>query len=63
MKKNDKYNSPCIGVCSISDEYCIGCLRTIEEIESWSVLSNEYKKKILTRVAIHRNNKSNYMKK
>ena len=44
--------SPCIDVCKIDYKsgYCIGCNRTIEEITNWSILSDQQKKKILTKV-------------
>ena len=44
--------SPCIAVCKIDYEsgYCIGCKRTIEEITNWSILNDQQKKKILTKV-------------
>lgn len=32
--------SPCVKVCSLDERgYCAGCLRTLEEIARWSVLS------------------------
>ena len=32
--------SPCIKVCLLDERgYCVGCLRTVEEIARWSVLS------------------------
>ena len=44
--------SPCIAVCKIDYEsgYCIGCKRAIEEINNWSILNDQQKKKILTKV-------------
>lgn len=27
--------SPCVGVCELKDNVCIGCNRTIEEITNW----------------------------
>ena len=44
--------SPCVAVCKIDYEsgYCIGCKRTIEEITNWSILNDQQKKKILTKV-------------
>lgn len=29
--------SPCVGVCSMDDltGYCLGCYRTLEEIQQW----------------------------
>ena len=26
-------NSPCVGICKLEDDICIGCDRTIEEIK------------------------------
>ena len=30
-------SSPCIGVCKLVDDVCVGCDRTIEEISNWVV--------------------------
>jgi predicted Fe-S protein YdhL (DUF1289 family) len=35
--------------------YCVGCLRTIEEIASWLELTNEEKLAVLRRVDERRN--------
>jgi predicted Fe-S protein YdhL (DUF1289 family) len=37
-----RIDSPCIKVCSLDERtgYCLGCLRTIEEIASWSQMDN-----------------------
>lgn len=32
-------SSPCIGVCKIDSDVCVGCLRTLEEIANWRSLS------------------------
>jgi hypothetical protein len=29
--------SPCIGVCKLVDDVCVGCDRTVEEITNWVV--------------------------
>ncbi len=34
------YHSPCVSICTLDvdkdgTEYCIGCMRTVEEIGSW----------------------------
>ncbi len=35
----DKPDSPCIGVCTLSDEdRCLGCRRTLDEIDGWEEL-------------------------
>ena len=33
--------SPCINVCKIENDVCIGCGRTLEEIAHWTSMSNE----------------------
>ena len=38
--------SPCIGVCTIIDNKCIGCLRTNEEIKNWLYFSEKKRKEI-----------------
>lgn len=37
--------SPCIGVCSMHDStgFCLGCYRSIEEIQQWWDLDNTQK--------------------
>ncbi len=44
-----KVESPCINVCQIdeSNSYCIGCLRTLEEISNWQSYSEKKKKNII----------------
>jgi len=37
--------TPCIGVCKLQDDICIGCHRTIEEIkEAYDKLVNKHSK-------------------
>ena len=38
--------SPCIGVCTLIGDKCIGCLRTRKEIANWLYFSDEKRKKI-----------------
>lgn len=42
--------SPCIGLCSMDDltGLCLGCYRTIEEIQGWWELDAEQKKAVIT---------------
>ena len=44
------YNSPCNKQCQLINSTCKGCLRTIDEIANWSLLSNEKKIKIFNRI-------------
>ncbi|WP_372871016.1 DUF1289 domain-containing protein [Shewanella sp.] len=40
--------SPCVARCGLNDEdYCMGCLRHIDEIVGWSQASDERKLEIL----------------
>lgn len=42
--------SPCIKICCIECDVCIGCGRTIEQISSWLVYTNEEKLKIIEEI-------------
>jgi predicted Fe-S protein YdhL (DUF1289 family) len=42
--------SPCIKLCKIKDDVCIGCKRTLEEIAQWSRLTDEQRQEIIERV-------------
>ncbi len=41
--------SPCVGICILDDKagICKGCLRNMEEIESWSSMSEEERYEVL----------------
>ncbi|MCE9599351.1 MAG: DUF1289 domain-containing protein [Spirochaetia bacterium] len=50
--------SPCIDVC-IMDDYngmCRGCLRTLEEIENWSRLSDPEKSQLIELIEERKSN-------
>lgn len=32
-------SSPCIGICEVVDNHCMGCLRSLDEIAGWARLS------------------------
>ena len=38
--------SPCIGVCTLIDNKCVGCFRTKEQINRWLYFSDNERKKI-----------------
>jgi uncharacterized protein len=43
--------SPCIGVCKIDDEgFCMGCVRTIDEIRNWSIMLPEQRNNTLENI-------------
>ncbi|MET1026967.1 MAG: DUF1289 domain-containing protein [Dongiaceae bacterium] len=45
--------SPCISVCQMDNKtgYCIGCLRTIDEIRDWIISTPDERNRILARIA------------
>ena len=45
-----KVKSPCIKVCKLQDNICIGCFRNIEEIKKWKRLTNKEKIVILNKL-------------
>ena len=55
--------SPCIGVCTIVANICIGCFRSKEEIQNWLYYSeNERKritKKCIKKMKLNIKNKNN----
>ncbi|MDO8313777.1 MAG: DUF1289 domain-containing protein [Rugosibacter sp.] len=44
-------SSPCINVCRMQDNLCLGCYRTLDEIATWSQMSDAEKMQILSKVA------------
>jgi predicted Fe-S protein YdhL (DUF1289 family) len=48
---DDVVESPCINVCKIENDVCIGCGRTLEEIAHWTRITNEERKLINERVS------------
>jgi len=42
--------SPCIGVCTVDkvEKICIGCLRTLNEIGAWRVMSYDEKAAVVS---------------
>lgn len=47
--------SPCVARCGLNDDdYCMGCLRHIDEIVGWSQASDERKLEILASLPARR---------
>ncbi len=53
---DDSVPSPCISVCQVDDasDLCIGCLRHIDEIRDWPILTAPEKRAVLDRCAARR---------
>ena len=47
QERSQPIASPCLNVCKIKNNICIGCYRTLDEISVWSSLSNENRSKIM----------------
>ena len=45
--------SPCLKICQVrkGDEVCVGCLRSMDEIRDWIILSREEKLQVLENIA------------
>lgn len=53
MSNEVEIESPCVGVCTMDEAtgYCLGCYRTIEEIQGWWDLDNTAKKSVIEETA------------
>ena len=49
---NTEVASPCVNICQMdpASGYCIGCLRTIDEIMNWLDLNNDQKRAIVAQL-------------
>jgi len=47
---SENLESPCIGVCALDGVTCLGCGRSVDEIESWARASDAEKTAILERI-------------
>ena len=54
-----KIESPCINICKIDDKVCVGCGRTLEEIQRWRRFSTEQRQEIM-KILPQRLNKDNF---
>jgi len=50
---NDDVVSPCVSVCQMDEAsgWCVGCLRTLDEIAFWSVLDFDDKVAVMAQLA------------
>jgi predicted Fe-S protein YdhL (DUF1289 family) len=47
--------SPCVGLCELgSDGFCVGCLRSVDEITRWINMSEGERRWIMDHVLIER---------
>ncbi|HET9107923.1 MAG TPA: DUF1289 domain-containing protein [Steroidobacteraceae bacterium] len=51
----DRPRSPCIKLCSLDERgYCVGCLRTADEIGRWTSMSAEEQWRVVAQLAKRR---------
>ena len=50
VKSISRVVSPCINICTLQDEFCIGCGRSTQEIAEWSKATIKRKREILERL-------------
>lgn len=46
----EKIKSPCLHICELENNVCIGCKRTKDEISKWRTYTDEEKEKVLNRI-------------
>lgn len=46
-KERPKLITPCVRICKLSDDVCIGCKRTTEEISNWFWYEDKQKLEIM----------------
>ena len=53
---NSEPSSPCIDVCRLDKGYafCIGCLRTIDEIKRWSTMTGAEQRSVIEQLPARR---------
>lgn len=42
--------SPCIKICKLKDEMCLGCFRLIDEISKWKSMNNDEKQQVIDNI-------------
>ena len=45
-----EYNSPCVSICKVENKFCIGCGRTLDEIASWTTMTEQERQEVLERI-------------
>ena len=56
VQSGDEVPSPCVSVCVVDPEggYCLGCLRTLDEIAAWIELGSAERLAVWDRIAERR---------
>ena len=56
VARKEPVKSPCTSVCKMDDRtgWCLGCMRTIDEIARWSVLDEAAKQRVRETLEVRR---------
>lgn len=47
----DKAKNPCVSLCKLQDDICVGCGRSRDEMKAWKGLENKERKAVNERAA------------
>ena len=50
VKSISKVVSPCIKICTLQDDFCIGCGRSTQEIAEWATATQKRREQIIERL-------------
>ena len=50
--KSMSVESPCVHICKIESDVCVGCKRTLDEITDWYKLTDQQKVLILDKIKL-----------
>jgi len=53
----DNTSSPCIKICRLQDNLCVGCFRTLQEIAAWKSMTSFEKTEVMELVNDRKSNK------
>ena len=48
--KQSKVESPCVSVCRLENQVCVGCGRTADDIVNWYDMTDDEKQTVLHRI-------------
>jgi len=49
-RKTSMIKSPCVKICRLESNVCVGCNRTVDEIARWSRMSDNERRAVVDRI-------------
>lgn len=60
MSRPTRPMSPCLSICTLDEQHvCMGCLRTLEEIRNWALLSPDRQWDLVAELAERQKSRNN----